>query len=303
MSEYELVIDEPRESDATALAVPVGSEIDIQIATARRWPRTLSLVQARVIDLAGVDAEFAGQCTYRLPKGGGISGPSVRFAEVLAHCYGNNRVAARMLDIDDKFVTAQGAFFDLETNVATSFDVKTPIVDRDGNAYSTDMIATTCNAACAKALRSAVLKGIPRPFWEPLHRQVSRIAKQGPQDIETKRRVCFQFCEAYGITPEQVLRRLDVRSPDDIDAEKLDELRGYITACKEGHAAIDDVFGPRPPRQPPNARRSALNDILAGKTNGNGHAKTIARPRPEPPEVIDADATSVDLNDMPEIHW
>lgn len=269
MSEgYELIVDAEREVQLPTLAVPAGSEIDIQIATARRYPRSLTLFKQRVIDLAGINSEFAQECTYKLPRN--ISGPSVRFAEVLAHCYGNNRVAARIVDIDEKFVTAQGAFFDLETNVATTFDVKVQVRDKDGNAYSDSLVATSCNAACAKALRSAVMKGIPKSIWEPLHTEVRRIAIQGPQDIETKRRQCFQFCEQYGITPEQVLVRLDCRTPDDIDSDKLDELREYIVAVKEGHATVEELFGPRPPREPNKARRSPLNDIIDGKRNGNG---------------------------------
>lgn len=277
-TDYALEIEESRDVQLPALAVPVGSEIDIQIATARKYPRSLTLFKQKVVDLAGADQEFADECTYRLPKRRGstkdISGPSVRFAEVLAYSFQNNRVAARIVDIDNRFATAQGAFFDLENNVATTFDVKVQVRDSDGNAYGDSMVATSCNAACAKALRSAVLKGIPKSLWNPLHLEVQRIAIAGPASLETKRRACFQFCDGWGVSVDQVLRTLNVDSPDQINEDKLAELRGYITAFKEGHATVDEIFGQRAPRASDKARRSPLNDVLDGKPNGNGHAAT-----------------------------
>src|SRR5678816_4803120 len=96
---------------------------------------------------------------YSLPRGGrNIVGPSVRFAEVVASSWGNIRSGARIIDIDDKFITAQGQCFDLEKNICVQVEVKRRITKKDGKRYDDDMIGVTGNAACSISLRNAVFK-------------------------------------------------------------------------------------------------------------------------------------------------
>ena len=72
------------------------SEIDIQISTAKQYPRDLSSVLKNIRDYATIDAETAADCFYALKRGQGndasvIEGLSVRMAEIFASSWGNYR--------------------------------------------------------------------------------------------------------------------------------------------------------------------------------------------------------------------
>ena len=139
-------------------------EIDQQIATARRYPRQISVVAKNILSTVTLDEETAAECMYALPRGGKpIQGPSIRFAEAVKAFYGNNRSASRVVHVDraEKVVVAEGIFHDLETNTATRSEVRRRIVDSKGRLYSDDMIIVTGNAAGSIALRNSILGGGP----------------------------------------------------------------------------------------------------------------------------------------------
>src|SRR6516165_9282959 len=75
----------------------VSAEIDMQIATAKRFPRRKDReIALKIMDRATLNADIAGECLYNLERGGkSIQGPSIRFAEIIRSCYGNLRVASR----------------------------------------------------------------------------------------------------------------------------------------------------------------------------------------------------------------
>jgi hypothetical protein len=100
-----------------ALELIQRAEIDMQIATAKRYPRDLSKVKKRMLDFATLDEETAESCFYTLPRDGKtIQGPSVRLAEIAVACYQNIRVASRVIANDGRVITAQAACLDLENN-------------------------------------------------------------------------------------------------------------------------------------------------------------------------------------------
>lgn len=255
---YELVEDD-REPELPQLAVPVGSEIDIQIATARKYPRDMTRFREKAVDLVSRDRELAQQCTFSVPRRG--SGPSVRFAEVLQHCYGNCRVASRIVDVNDRFVVAQGAFLDLETNQAVTFDVVRPLRDSDGNAFSDSLVATTCAAAGAIAIRTATLRGIPKPLWNPIYQRAQKAARCTPDELPKARDACISYFADLGVPLESVLASVGCDSVSDLDAGKIDTLRGYAESIRGNMADKSDIFGGTA-RGAGKARRSTLTDSL-----------------------------------------
>ena len=73
------------------------AEVDIQIATAKQYPRDLSRVLNQIKTYATMDMETAEDCFYALRRGKGsdqqvIEGVSVRLAEIIASAWGNIRV-------------------------------------------------------------------------------------------------------------------------------------------------------------------------------------------------------------------
>lgn len=243
------------------LAVPVGSEIDSQIATAKRYPRDLKRFRENAIAMVSSDKQLAAECSYSVPRGGKkVSGESIRFAEVVQSCYGNCRVASRIIDIDSRFVTAQGAFMDLENNVAITFDVKRQITDKDGNLYSESTIQTTCVAAGAIAMRSATLRGIPEPLWKPIYEAAQKAARCSDAELPAARERCVEYFQSKGVELPAILASVGAATIADIDAGKLDTLRGFANSIREGMATVDEIFSATTTPASSKAKRSTLND-------------------------------------------
>src|SRR5262245_35139208 len=142
------------------------SEIDVQIATARRFPRSLESFHRRAISMATIDEETAESCLYRRPvgkkKGGGgneyAEGMSVRMAEIVGACYGNLRVYATLIEQPDEYVRARGMAIDLETNFASSSEVIESTLKQDGTPYSARMRVVVAKATLSKARRDATFQ-------------------------------------------------------------------------------------------------------------------------------------------------
>src|SRR3954462_11756172 len=118
---------------ASALESLERASVDIQISTAHKYPRSLTVVKRRMMDLATLDEETAESCFYKLNRQGkSIEGPSIRLAEIAASSFGNLRYGARVIANDGKQITAQGFCHDLESNVMSTIEVKRRITGRDG---------------------------------------------------------------------------------------------------------------------------------------------------------------------------
>lgn len=238
----------------TALAAIVGAEIDRQIATARAFPRSLDLFRKKALSLATLDDEVAESCFYvlgRKAKGGGeekkIEGPSVRLAEIVAAAYGNLKVAARVIEITAREVVAEGVAIDLEANNAMSAEVRVPIVNRDGRRYSADMINVTANAACAKARRNAVFAVVPFAIVKPIYEQAKATAVGTEATLKDRREKTLAGIEKAGVSRARVFAALGVSGIDDINLERLEELKGWCSAIKDGERSVDEVFPKDPP--------------------------------------------------------
>jgi len=235
-------------ADTSAIAQIERAQIDMQIATARRYPRQLSLVKSNMLSFATLDEETAAGCFYTLPgrKGGDgkpLQGPSVRLAEIALSCYQHLRAGSRIIEDDGKFITAQGVVHDLENNVVVSIEVKRRITTKDGKRYSDDMIATTGNAACSIALRNAAFRVIPMALVKPVYDAAKKLAIGDGKSLVQRRAASVEHFAKMGISKEQVCDTLGVRSVDDIQLSHLEMLIGYATAIKDGEASVDDIFG------------------------------------------------------------
>jgi len=126
-----------------ALASIERAQVDVQIATARKYPRTLSKVKERMLSFATLDEETASSCFYTLParRGGDdkpIQGPSVRMAEIALASYQHVKAGSRIINDDGKFLTAQAVVHDLENNVAVSIEVQRRVTGK----------STPCSGLC-----------------------------------------------------------------------------------------------------------------------------------------------------------
>ena len=224
------------------------AEIDIQIATAKQYPRDINAVLNKIATYATMDRETAEDCFYvlrREDKQGNVNvieGLSVRMAEIIAGAWGNLRVQARIIGNDGRQITAQAICHDLETNFAVSKEVKRSIVTKKGYTFSEDMQVVTGNAACSIALRNAVLTVIPKAVTKRIINDVKQVALGQSIDLEQSRQNVIQYFAKLGVKQDQLFLYLGVKSAQEIDKQKIFELRATANAIKEGTTTVEECF-------------------------------------------------------------
>lgn len=224
------------------------SEVDMQISTAKAYPRDIKQVLNKIQTLATMDRETAEDCFYVLRRKAAngddsvIEGLSVRMAEIIAGSWGNLRVQARIIGNDGRTITAQAVCHDLESNLAVSVEVKRRITGKNGQTFSEDMQVVTGNAACAIAFRNAVLKVVPKAITKTIINNVRSVALGQSIDLETSRQNIIQYFAKLGVTEEQLFDYLEIKNLSEIDTEKVFELRATANAIKEGTTTVQETF-------------------------------------------------------------
>lgn len=237
-----------------ALASIERAQVDVQIATARKYPRTLSKVKERMLSFATLDEETASSCFYTLParRGGDdkpIQGPSVRMAEIALASYQHVKAGSRIIADDGKFLTAQAVVHDLENNVAVSIEVRRRVTSKSGSRYSDDMIAVTGNAACSIALRNAVFRVVPRALITPVYEAAKRVAVGDVKSLTTKRAQIIARLKQMGAKDAAILAAVGADKVEDIDLAKLEVLIGLGTAIKDGEITLETAFPGASPKE------------------------------------------------------
>ncbi len=229
----------------SALVSMEVAQIDIQIATAKKYPRDLARVKRELMSLATLDDETAAACFYSLPRGGkSILGPSVRLAEMAVYCYQNLRVASRVIENDGKSITAQGVCYDLERNNCISSTSSRRILDKNGKTYNDDMQLMTGNAACSIAFRNAVFDVIPMALVKPAYEAARAVAVGNASTLVEKRTKMFGRLAQMQVTPDRILAKLNKSSIENVDLSDLEILIGLGTAIKDGATTVDEAFPP-----------------------------------------------------------
>lgn len=229
--------------DGSTAALISRSEIDMQVATAHKFPRSIKRFRQEALQMVTLNESVAESCIYALPRSGKtIEGPSARFAEVIASAWGNCRAGARVVSDQGEFITAQGVFHDLERNVAITYEVQRRITDARGRRYNADMIGVTGNAASSIALRNAILKGVPKAFWDDMYQAARAVVMGDFSTLANRRADALKALVAFGVTQEQVFAKLGVEGSADITLDHLVILRGLITAIKEGDTTPELAF-------------------------------------------------------------
>ena len=226
-----------------SLSLITKAEIDVQISTAKAFPRSLKQFQDRAMSMATFSEEIAASCSYALPRGGkSLEGPSVRLAEIIVSSFGNIRSGARVIANDGKTITAQGICHDLETNNCVTVEVKRRITDKNGKTFNEDMQVVTGNAACAIAFRNAVFKVVPSALCQDIYDKAKEVARGTAETLVYRRNKAIEYFHFLKVTDEQICEVLEIKKVEDIDLEKLSVLTGMKAALKNGEVTIKSLF-------------------------------------------------------------
>lgn len=273
------------------LGILAKAETDVQIATAKQYPRSVREFVREATEMATLDEEIAGECMYAIKRAGKIiEGPGARLAEILASAWGNCRAGARVIDIGDKFVTAQGVFADLQRNVIIQYEVQRRITDKHGRRYGDDMIGVTANAACSIALRNAVFKGIPKAFWKGVYSAARQAAIGNAETLSSKRDKMIAAFGKMGADADTICAFLEIKGIDDITLDHLALLRGVYTSVKDGEQSIDAAFDTKKPAPGKRVSKSKLNKPKEEKPP-KGVVASINAELPRCETALDVEAT------------
>lgn len=229
----------------SALELITKAEIDVQISTAKAFPRSIKQFVDKAMSIATVNENVAASCAYALPRGGkSLEGPSIRLAEIVASSYGNIRTGARVISNDGKVITAQGICHDLETNSSVTVEIQKRITGKDGKTFNEDMQVVTGNAACAIAFRNAVFKAIPFALVTDIYDATKAVAKGTAATLPARREKAVGYFKELGVKDKQICEVLGVKKIEDIDLDKLSILSGMRTAYKNNESTLEELFNP-----------------------------------------------------------
>ena len=235
---------EPEVIGSNALMSIEKAQVDMQVATAHQYPRSLARFTRDAIDMAIRDEEIAESCLYSRPVGGGknAEGMSIRMAEIVGATYENLIVGARIIEQTDRYVVAQGVAWDMQRNYRTTSEVKESTVKADGTPYSERQSMLVAQVAQSKARRNAIFQVIPRSLCKPVETAVRGLLFGDGQSLDKRRALAVAWIGKLGIDPERVFKAIKVEGAEDIGAKQLETLTGLRNAIKEGDTTIDEAF-------------------------------------------------------------
>jgi len=244
--------------------------IDSQVATAKRYPRILTKVRDNSIAIACMDKDTAESCRYTKPVAGkNVTGASVHLARIICQQYGNIRVQQRIKQITDKVIVAEAVAFDMETNYAVCVEARRSILTKTGQRYSESTIETNAMGILAIAERNAILKVIPKSIIDSVYKAAFNLVNGDLSDNEkliiARKKALDYFKDSYSVQEDQILSCLKLRSTNQIGAEQIADLRGYIQSLKDGELTIDELFGKIQTSEQTDKAAEIINEALNSK--------------------------------------
>lgn len=249
LENYEVLPVEAQDVQIVQVDAVERANVDSQVATAKRYPRDIRRSIDNSVVMATMNQETAQSCSYALPRGGKpITGSSVHLAKIIVSNWGNMRTEAKVVQITDKQVISRGTCWDLETNVASAFEVRRSIIGKNGQRFSDDMITVTGNAANSIAYRNAVFAVIPKAITDRVYYAAQKFITGDLSDsdklLKVRTGVMNNFKNNYGITEEEVVKMCGKQTVNQIGADEISMLMGTIQALKDGDTTVDELMKP-----------------------------------------------------------
>lgn len=265
LENYEVLPVEEQSAQLMQVDIVEKANVDSQVATAKQYPRNMKRSLINSIVMATMDAETAQSCGYALPRGGKpITGPSVHLAKIIVSNWGNMRTEAKVVQITDKQIISRGTCWDLETNVASAFEVRRSIVSKFGQRFSDDMIVVTGNAANSIAYRNAVFSVVPKSIVDKVYKEAQAMITGDLSDetklIKRRDAVVKGFDETYGIAESEVLKLCGKQTVNQIKADEIALLIGMAQSLKDGDTTVDELM--KPIRESKEAKSERFNSAV-----------------------------------------
>lgn len=246
---YAILSAEPQEMQVIQVDAIEKVNIDLQVTTAKKYPRDIGKSIENSIIMATMTQASAESCGYALIRGGKlIAGPSVNLAKILAYNWKNLRIEVKVSRRTDTEVTSRGTCWDLETNVAASFEVSRSIIDSRGKRYSNDICVATGNASNSIAFRNAVFAVIPKPIIDRVYQAARDMITGDLSDagkLFNKRTSIFNsFKNNYSIIESEVIQICGKQTSNQINTSEIVVLLGILQSLKDGDTTVNELMKP-----------------------------------------------------------
>lgn len=222
------------------------AEAQGKLVIAKRFPRDEVAAYAKAME-ACQRPTMAAKAFYSFPRGGQtVEGPTIRFAEELARCWGNIDYGIKELSQDDGKSEMQAYAWDLETNAQSVQNFTNPHQREQGKKMVTltsqrDIYENNANMA-TRRLRSRILAILPSWFVEDAIAECKKTlaGKNDMPLIDRVKNMVVAFAK-LGVTQEQIEKRLK-RKIDTMNADDFTTFIGIYNAIKQGESKIADWF-------------------------------------------------------------
>lgn len=222
------------------------AEAQGKLVIAKRFPRDERASYAKAMQVCA-NKRMAEKAFYSFSRGGQtISGPTIRFAEELARCWGNIDYGIKELSQDDGKSEMQAYAWDLETNAQSVQNFTNPHMREKGNKMvmltsQRDIYENNANMA-TRRLRSRILAILPSWFvGDAVEACKQTLAGNSEVPLSERiRKMVFQFSK-IGVTQEQIEMRLK-KKIDAMNADDFTDFVGIYNAIKNGESKISDWF-------------------------------------------------------------
>lgn len=223
------------------------AEVQAAMVIAQRFPRDPIKAMENVLR-ACTRPTLAEMALYSYSRGGtDITGPSIRLAEVLAQNWGNIQCGIRELEQRNGASTVEAFAWDIETNHRETkiFQVEHKRFTKRGS-YALedprDIYEMTANQG-SRRLRAVILAVIPGDVTEAAVKQCEETLRANADVSEEGIKKLVAAFEPYGITRQQIEKRIQSRI-DAIRPAQVIQLKKVYRSIKDGMSDPKDWFEP-----------------------------------------------------------
>jgi hypothetical protein len=290
----------------SALEALERADVDIAISTAKRYKRDVASTIKTVRELALRNPKIAGRCNYAVPRGGKkIIGPSVHFARIVAHAWGNLRCGSRVIGCDRENAHMQGVCHDLETNVAITSEMDWPVQapHTDTPERWKDQMGLAKRAGAAVALRNAIFDALPMILFDDIAEEAKLVAIGEGKTFEERRNNCIAEFRKLGVSQPQIYKLIERGGIESITTDDLIYLHGILTSITEGTMPIGQVFPPEAQTvkaQVPKAKKEEPVPPERGEELAKKMKEEVASGETKPPEKETPPAAKESSEPFPE---
>lgn len=222
------------------------AEAQGKLVIAKKFPRDPIAAYNRVMEVCHRKG-LAEKAFYKYSRGGSsVTGPTIRFAEELARCWGNVDYGIKELSQDTGKSEMQAYAWDLETNtISVQNFTNMHIRETSGRSVTLtsqrDIYEVNANMG-ARRLRARILAILPSDLVEDAIEECKKTLA-GETDVpltDRVRKMVVSFAK-YGVTQEMIETRLG-RKIESMNADDFVDYVGIFNSLKDGMSKVADWF-------------------------------------------------------------